>query len=59
MGKNSEKLDKLDLLTLEADMLSRVLHDAISVYEEMDGICEIYYQSEILRKKFRKIRAVF
>lgn len=59
MGKNSQKVDKLDLLTLQADMLSRVLHDSLSVYEEMDGICEIRYLSEILRKKFSKIREVF
>ncbi len=59
MSKSRKKLDKLDLLTLEADMLTRVLDDALTVHEEKDGITEISYLSEIIRKKFYRIRGLF
>jgi len=57
--KKSEIIDKLDGLTLEADMLSCVLNDAIKQYQEIEGVYEISFLSEIIRKKFRKIRALF
>ncbi len=57
--KNRKKINKLDKLTIEADMLTRVLDDALKLYNDKDGICEIGYLSEIIRKKFNKIRALF
>jgi len=57
--KRSKIIDRLDELTLEADKLSCVLNDAIKQYQEIEGICEISFLSEIIRKKFRKIRALF
>ena len=57
--KNIKKIEKLDELTLEADMLTSVLYDALKQHEYKDGICSISFLSEIIRKKFRKIRALF
>jgi len=57
--KNSKIIDSLDKLTLEADMLTEVLNDALRQHEEKDGICSISYLSEKIRKKFKKIRALF
>ena len=58
--KNSKKIEKLDELTLEADMLSSVLNDALKQHlESREDICSISFLSEIIRKKFNKIRALF
>ncbi len=57
--EKEETLIKLDILTFEADMLSRALDNALKFYKEQYGICEIYYLSEILREKFEKIRDLF
>jgi hypothetical protein len=58
--KNSKIIDKLDKLTLEADMLSSVLNDALKQHlEGKEDICPISYLSEKIQKKFRKIRALF
>lgn len=52
-------MDKLDLLTLEAEMLCEVLDDALKFHEEDKGISALCYLSEIIHKKFREIRALF
>ena len=57
--KNSKIIDELDKLTLEADMLLEVLDDALKQNNEKDGICSISFLSGKIRKKFRKIRALF
>lgn len=57
--KNSQIIDKLDKLTLEADMLTEVLHDALRYHEETTGLTSAIYLSEIIQRKFRKIRALF
>ena len=57
--KNSKIIEKLDELTLEADMLTEVLDKALKQCEEQEGICSISFLSDIIRKKFRKIRALF
>jgi len=58
--KNSKIIEKLDKLTLEADMLSSVLNDALKQHlESKEDICSISYLSEIIRRKFQKIRALF
>ncbi len=57
--EKKEILTRLEILTFEADMLSRALDNALKFYQEHYGICEIYYLSEILREKFEKIRDLF
>jgi hypothetical protein len=57
--ENSEIIKKLDKLTLEADMMTEVLHDALKQHEEKDGIFAISFLSEKIRRKFSKIRALF
>jgi hypothetical protein len=57
--KNSKKIRKLDELTLEADMRAEVLNDALRQHEHKEGITPISYLSEIICRKFRKIRALF
>ncbi len=57
--KKEKVLDKLDQLTLEADMLSGVMDDALKIHDYKEGIMEISYLSEIIRRKFRKIRNLF
>lgn len=57
--KNSKIIDSLDKLTLEADMLTEVLDDALKQHYEKEGLCSINYLSGKIRKKFKKIRALF
>ncbi len=57
--KNWKKLDKLDLLTLETDMLFSVLNDALKFNEHKESICEISFLADIIAKKLRKIRDLF
>lgn len=57
--KKSEIIDKLDKLTLEADMLTEVLDNALKQFDDKEGICSISFLSEIIRRKFGKIRALF
>lgn len=57
--KNSKIIDQLDKLTLEADMLTEVLDDALKQHNEKEGIYSISYLSGKIRKKFTKIRALF
>lgn len=60
MYKNKDKMiDKLDQLTFEADMLSKIMDENLKVHAEKEGITEVRYLSEIIREKFREIRAVF
>lgn len=57
--KKSKIIDKLDELTLEADMLLEVLHNALKQKEEEKGTTSACYLLEIIGRKFRKIRALF
>jgi hypothetical protein len=57
--KDSKILDKLDKLTLEADMLTEVLHDALKHHSEDYDVCAVSFLAGKIRKKFRKIRALF
>jgi len=59
--KESEIIDKLDKLTLEADMLTEVLDDALKLkyYDTGYDVCAISFLTGKIRKKFRKIRALF
>ena len=57
--KKEKIIDELDKLMLEADMLTEVLDDALKQHIEKDDVCAISYLSEIIRRKFRKIRALF
>lgn len=57
--EKSEIIDKLDILTLETDMLIEILHDALKHQEEDKGTSSACYLLEIIEKKFRKIRALF
>lgn len=57
--KKSKKLDKLDLLTLETDALTKVLEDALKYQECEKGYSDILFLVEIIRKNFSKIRAIF
>ena len=58
--KKSKIIEKLDKLTIEADMLSSVLNDALKQHlESSEDICSINFLSEKIRKKFKKIRALF
>lgn len=56
---DSEIIERLDKLTLEADMLTRVLDDALKQHEHKDGISGISFLSGIIREKFKSIRDVF
>jgi hypothetical protein len=57
--KESEIIDKLDKLTNEADMLVEVLDDALKQHYEKYDVFAISYLAGKIRKKFRKIRALF
>jgi len=57
--KNIKIIDKLDELTLKADMLTEILDAALKQNEEKEGITSISYLSGKIRKKFRKIRKKF
>jgi len=57
--KKEKIIDKLDKLTLDIDMLTEVLEDALKQHIEKDGICSIGYLSGKIRKKIGKIRALF
>ena len=59
MMKNSKILEKLDKLTLEADMLTEVLHDALKQHSEDYDVWAISFLAGKIRKKFTKIRALF
>ncbi len=59
MKMNEEKWDKLQELTMEADMLSQVLDDALKFHENKEGITAISYLSEIVRAKFEEIDNLF
>ncbi len=56
---DEEKWYKIDNLTLEADMLSQVLDDALKFHGHKRGITAICFLSEIIRKKFDEIRNLF
>jgi hypothetical protein len=57
--KDSKIIDKLDELTLETDMLTEIMDAALRQHEEKEGITSISFLSGKIRKKFRKIRALF
>ena len=59
--RDSEIIDKLDKLTLEADMLTEILDDALKLkyYDAEYDVCAISFLAGKIRKKFRKIRALF
>ncbi|OGH95635.1 MAG: hypothetical protein A2104_06995 [Candidatus Melainabacteria bacterium GWF2_32_7] len=59
--KDSEIIDTLDKLTLEADMLTEILDDALKLkyYDAEYDVCAISFLSGKIRKKFKKIRALF
>lgn len=57
--KNSKIIDKLDKLTFEADMLTEVLDDALKQHIENYDVCAVSFLAGKIRKKFRKIRALF
>ena len=57
--KNRKIIDKLDELTLEADMLIEILHNALKHQEENNNTTSACYLLEIIGRKFRKIRALF
>ena len=57
--KYGKKLQKLDELTLETDMLVCILDDALKQHEHKIGITPISYLTELIRNKFKNIRAVF
>jgi len=57
--KKSKIIDKLDELTLEADMLIEILYNALKHQEEDKGTTSACYLLEIIERKFRKIRALF
>ncbi len=54
-----EKWNKMDELTHEADMLIKVLDDALNFNENSDEACAISYLSEIIREKLEGIRNLF
>ena len=61
MDENKAIIDKLSLLTLEADLLIEVLHNAMKNQnlendEDTGSAC---YLLEIIRKKFEEIRELF
>lgn len=57
--KEKEIIDKLDILTSEADMLTEVLHNALKHFERQEGITSICYLTEEIRKKFDEMRDLF
>jgi len=57
--KKNKIIDKLDELTLEADMLIEILYNALKHQEESNGTTSACYLLEIIERKFRKIRALF
>ena len=52
--KNSKIIDSLDKLTLETDMLTEVLDDALKQHYEQEGVWAIGYLSGKIRKNFAK-----
>lgn len=57
--KKSKIIEKLDILTLEVDMLIEILLNALKYLEEDKGTTSACYLLEIIERKFRKIRALF
>ena len=57
--KESEILDELNKLTLEAEMLTEVLHDALKQHCENHDVWAVSFLAGKIRKKFSKIRALF
>jgi len=57
--KKSKIIDKLDELTLEADMLTEILLNALKQHEAEQKTTSACYLLEIIQKKFKKIRALF
>ncbi len=59
MIKNDQKWEKLNELTLEANMLLIFLNDALRTHEFKHGTCSIICLSEAISKKFFQIRELF
>lgn len=58
--KKSKIINKLEILTLEADMLIEILYEALRHKEaENQNTSSACYLLEILQRKFRKIRDLF
>jgi len=57
--KKNKIIDKLDELTLEADMLVEILYNSLKQQEAEQKTTSACYLLEIIGRKFRKIRALF